>query len=297
VYLRDVSSAEREGFVAVDVGTRCRRFYVHKALLMEHSEFFKKALQGTWKEATDGIVILEDIKPAIFDIFVGWLHTGEIPEEKDDEESDNVENDKDDIKDGEHEDQDDEYSDDEDGLCKWRESCSYMCGCSEAYVTSLVKAYTLGDRFLAPRYKHAVLDQLIVHMSDYIEPTWFRAIAHAYNNLPENDPMLRALVDIHCRYWTAVVGLDLSKEKKEQAGLVPIDFWLWTSSVLADKLLESPSEFLTQPLNPCDYHYHHRRDSQEERKCWFDWATRDGTTESINQALLRHARPNMRASR
>lgn len=223
--------------------------------MTEHSEFFKKALQGPWKEAADGTVILEDVEPVVFNIFVEWLYTGEIPKKKDDEESDNAEDDEDDIRDGEHEDQDDDYGDGEDGL-------------EEAYISSLVKTYTLGDRFLAPRYKHAVLDRLVEHMEFGIRPTWFRAIAYAYNNLPEKDPMLEALVDVHCRYWND--GRFLSKEQKEHAKLVPTEFWIETSNVWEE--LCNPSgprecEFFSKPLlKPCDYHYHHQYDDCAERK-------------------------------
>jgi hypothetical protein len=37
--------------VVVGVGTSGRKYHIHKALLTEHSEYFKKALNGPWKES------------------------------------------------------------------------------------------------------------------------------------------------------------------------------------------------------------------------------------------------------
>lgn len=82
------------------------------------------------------------------------------------------------------EDQDEVESNDEDNFCEYGDGgqCLECHGCTETYVTSLIKAYTLGDRFLAPLYKRVVLDQLIETTRDYIQPKWFRGIAYAYNN-------------------------------------------------------------------------------------------------------------------
>jgi hypothetical protein len=47
--------------VAVEIGLERVKHYVHKALLEEHSEYFKKALNGPWKEAEDKVVCLDDV--------------------------------------------------------------------------------------------------------------------------------------------------------------------------------------------------------------------------------------------
>jgi hypothetical protein len=54
-----------EGIVTIEIGAHRKRYCVHKALLMHHSEHFRKALQGPWKEAREGVVTLEDIEPAV----------------------------------------------------------------------------------------------------------------------------------------------------------------------------------------------------------------------------------------
>jgi hypothetical protein len=48
--------------IVVEIGPDAKKYFVHKALLMHHSKFFKKALTGTWKEAQEGVVRLEDVE-------------------------------------------------------------------------------------------------------------------------------------------------------------------------------------------------------------------------------------------
>jgi hypothetical protein len=38
-----------------------KKFYIHRSLLVEHSEYFQKAFNGPWKEAQEGVVTLEDV--------------------------------------------------------------------------------------------------------------------------------------------------------------------------------------------------------------------------------------------
>jgi hypothetical protein len=47
--------------IVVEVGDQGTKYHVHKALLTENSEYFKKALNGRWKESQEGLVRLEDV--------------------------------------------------------------------------------------------------------------------------------------------------------------------------------------------------------------------------------------------
>jgi multisubunit Na+/H+ antiporter MnhE subunit len=53
-----------EGTIIIEIGPDRKRYYVHRALLVHHSEYFAKALQGSWKEAQEGVITLEDIGTA-----------------------------------------------------------------------------------------------------------------------------------------------------------------------------------------------------------------------------------------
>ena len=51
----------REKPVIVEIGRERVKYYVHGPLLAQHSEYFKGALNGSWKEAQEGVVSLEDV--------------------------------------------------------------------------------------------------------------------------------------------------------------------------------------------------------------------------------------------
>lgn len=60
------------------VGPDKQKFVIHRTLLCSKSQYFTKALTGSFEESQTGIVILEDISPVLFQILVTWLHNGKI---------------------------------------------------------------------------------------------------------------------------------------------------------------------------------------------------------------------------
>ncbi|KAF2035346.1 hypothetical protein EK21DRAFT_54309, partial [Setomelanomma holmii] len=69
--------------VDVNIGPYKVKYAIHKALLTEYSEYFKRALNGQWKEAQEGVVSLDDVKCRVFQIFVKRLYTAQLPEAED----------------------------------------------------------------------------------------------------------------------------------------------------------------------------------------------------------------------
>ena len=51
----------RDKVFAIAIGREHTKYYVHAALLICHSEYFKKALSGPWKEAKKDIIQLENV--------------------------------------------------------------------------------------------------------------------------------------------------------------------------------------------------------------------------------------------
>lgn len=60
------------------VGPEQKKFMVHQPLLCSKSQYFNKALTGSFEESKTGIVKLEDVSPVLFQIFVTWLYNGKI---------------------------------------------------------------------------------------------------------------------------------------------------------------------------------------------------------------------------
>jgi hypothetical protein len=60
-----LGSALLAGTVTRVVGPTRLKYYVHKILLVHHSEYFRNALKWPWKEAKEGVIILEDVESAV----------------------------------------------------------------------------------------------------------------------------------------------------------------------------------------------------------------------------------------
>lgn len=65
--------------VCVGTGKNQRFFYVHQSLLCSQSEFFKKALNGKWKESEENSINLSEDDPEIFSLYLEQLYTGSLP--------------------------------------------------------------------------------------------------------------------------------------------------------------------------------------------------------------------------
>jgi hypothetical protein len=59
------NSAVGEGVVILKAGPDQSQFHIHKALLVHHSEYFRKALNGLWKDAEEGVIKIEDVEPEV----------------------------------------------------------------------------------------------------------------------------------------------------------------------------------------------------------------------------------------
>jgi len=65
--------------VTLYVGLACKKFTVHKALLCESSDFFKKGFMGGFKEAQEKEMSLPEDNPEAFSLFLDWLYTHTLP--------------------------------------------------------------------------------------------------------------------------------------------------------------------------------------------------------------------------
>ncbi|KAG9595875.1 hypothetical protein KCU77_g2952, partial [Aureobasidium melanogenum] len=60
--------------VTIEVGAAKEHFVVHQSYLCAKSQYFNKALSGSFQEATTRFVQLPDVSPILFRIFVAWIY-------------------------------------------------------------------------------------------------------------------------------------------------------------------------------------------------------------------------------
>jgi hypothetical protein len=70
-----------------------------------------------------------------------------------------------------------------------------------AHQISLLKAYLLGDRLLAPRFVQDVQHNF-VHWLVHRQFAYYGTILHAYANLGSDNLILQVLVDVYCKEFT-----------------------------------------------------------------------------------------------
>ena len=121
--------------VTVLVGPQERRFIVHKNIICRSSAFFRLACTGEWKEVRDRTVKLHERDPVSFEVYLGWLYTGEVDLRTED--------------DGYPGTADERY-----GVKISPDECGEL-------MLYLVNAYSLGDLFQDARYCNTVIDDIV----------------------------------------------------------------------------------------------------------------------------------------
>lgn len=172
------STATTEGGIVVVEIANGVKHQIHRALLVRHSEYFKTALKGPWKEAKEGMVRLEDVESGpcrhpirllameaalltcAVDVFVVWLYTQKIAVPS---------------KSG-----------------KVDEDISDM---------TEIHAIVLGDRLLAPAFTKAMQRHFVERYATHIRAPAFTVVTCAYSNLPEDSPILEMLADMHTLFY------------------------------------------------------------------------------------------------
>jgi len=176
------SAAALQGTVVIEVGPERKKYHVHRALLTHQSDYFRRALNGEWKEAKEGLVTLDDVEPSIcmpdnsafqpllisptVEIFVDWLYSQKLP-----------------------------------GILQDWETLE-LDGDSQRYSADLrwIKGLAFADRFLARTFQQAVHNGYVDKVIG--TPPWYEVVTYAFASLPSVHPMLSLLVDTHCAHWS-----------------------------------------------------------------------------------------------
>ncbi|KAL8669248.1 MAG: hypothetical protein Q9168_006148 [Polycauliona sp. 1 TL-2023] len=64
--------------VAVLVGPEKTPFYIHKGLLCSKSAFFRAAFEGSFREASEKQIYLEEENPEVFQHYAAWIYSPQL---------------------------------------------------------------------------------------------------------------------------------------------------------------------------------------------------------------------------
>jgi hypothetical protein len=208
--------------VTIEVGTERVKYQVSEAFLNHHSEYFKRALAGTWREASEHIVVLgSDVEPCIFNLFVEWLYTQTLPALPPD----------------------------------WRRVADPLHPFSVSVKMLRLKLYVFADRFIVPLLREQ-LNRAIVNDYDSDCPCLeeYETITYVFNNLPPNDPILDLIVDRYFMVWR----LDLDEGEDEDAyNNLPHEFLLrFYKRVGKWRMEDLNNRHQLFNMDLCSYHEH-----------------------------------------
>ncbi|KAF2656850.1 hypothetical protein K491DRAFT_715066 [Lophiostoma macrostomum CBS 122681] len=240
-----VSTAARGDAVTIEVGPDRRKYLVHKDLLTHHSEYFRRALKEPWKESDrNGVTVLDDVEPGVFNHFVEWLYLRET--EKAFETRGELD-----------------------------EGSSTLRNGRQDYGGLVIKLYIFADRFGISQLQNFANNFLAYHLISDGHPQWYETITHAFENIPSTRKLLRILVDVHCACWTD--DHDALEDERALREMLPRDFLLRISLRYKEMLDGTASKEL-------DAWAYYEFGSEEEKATWKKYLkTQEEDDEDNNQ--------------
>ncbi|KAJ4324390.1 hypothetical protein N0V94_001287 [Neodidymelliopsis sp. IMI 364377] len=229
--LRDLARLDTPDEVVIEVGPDRVLYCVRETFLSHYSEYFRRALAGAWREASERIIVLgSDVKPCIFNLFVEWLYTQKLPTLPPD----------------------------------WRRIADPLHPYSVSAKMLRLKLYVFADRFVVPLLREQ-LNRAIVNDYDSDCPALeeYETVNYAFHNLPPSDPLLDLIVDRYFMVWR----LDLDEGEDEEAyETLPHEFLLrfykrvgkWRKDDMQNRHQLFNMDF-------CSYHEH--KTEQERLQC------------------------------
>ncbi|KAF2256677.1 hypothetical protein BU26DRAFT_412709, partial [Trematosphaeria pertusa] len=205
--------------VLVKVGPAQTKYTVQKAFLSHYSEYFRNALNGSWKEAEEGTIVLNEVETGVFNLFVDWIYTQKLLE----------------------------YPTD------WLVAADCSCEPEKVVMhTNLlkIKLYVFADRFLAPCLRKLLNRAIVSNVRDGSCSPSIWTIIYAFENLQATDPVLNYLVDARC---TSDGTLYDSTEEKEMYGELPHEFLVRYMERSTEMRVRG---IKLKDLHICDYHGH-----------------------------------------
>jgi hypothetical protein len=215
--------------VVIEVGPNHIQYHLPRTLLTHYSGYFDKALNGPWKESNGQPIKLDDVIPAVFNLFVNWLYSQKIP-----------------------------Y------LFAWELAAEWDMDGVESMEDNEgamleIMLYAFADRFLVPTL-HTGLNRVLTTRK-YGTPS-LDVITYAFNHLPDTEPILRFFVDVYCSR-DAFSSRSEPEEVREWEEKLPREFLLRVARrirVVSEPGVETPV------IESCDYHGHTDEAQRDECK-------------------------------
>ena len=193
--------------VTVEVGTEKQKFFVHKDFLTACSPYFAATFDGSFREAVEKTICLDEVTPQVFSDFLNWLYSRTLPNSKDGDMAGGPncrycgENCSGwDDKYAEHAKQEELSSDDAAQVDRLLGDLSL--------IDPSIQLYVFADRYDVPQLRLTLIDDSLrtpmgVPHSKFgaIYITNYAAVTFAFKNLAPTSPLCRLLVDNFVELW------------------------------------------------------------------------------------------------
>jgi hypothetical protein len=246
--------------VLINVGDPATTFEVHKSILTQHSEFFRAALDGNFREAKEKAIDLKEDVPEIFRILIVWLYTRKLAESMTKGTGGSASNEAV----GSNTAATTTTTTEGNGVVKRKRKLhtiafdneGFACTCREPgtlHRSELIALYMLADRLLVSDLKEVLFRRWIV----FAECNCLVAsvVVECWSLLPELDPMRELILDWWCRDMLLARNARSTVEHRaEQVEGFPEEFIrLGLKKLLrdVDKKIGSTAPYVT---DPCRYH-------------------------------------------
>ncbi|KAJ9643107.1 clathrin associated protein complex medium subunit [Coniosporium tulheliwenetii] len=266
--------------VTINVGPNARPFHIHRAPLCRWSEYFRGAFEGSFREAEEKALTLDDVSVKTFVAFTEWLYMRALIQQPvvlySESEGKNC---------GKYEeavwnDIENSFSaviDDLEDLGDYMHEWAVT-------VDNLLSLYIFADKYDVIELRRDIMDTLI-HWGGYAgDAPDVQVVLRAYETLPHESGFCRFLVKIHGTCWNRPPGSDYDWDRLQR---LPREFLIEIISYNSERITNSvydrkPVTRFTDVLIPCRYHEHK---SQEERHaCRKNHAARRILRENLKEA-------------
>ncbi|KAF2809742.1 uncharacterized protein BDZ99DRAFT_499038 [Mytilinidion resinicola] len=220
-------SAMSQDLVTVLVGPQGKAYHAHMDLIVHYSEYFRAAFTGSFREAEEKELTLEEVEERTFGFFMDWLYSKKLPQN-----------------------------------CGTTERSSAYplqpCTCNEDEARyPLVKLYIFGDRYQVPDLRKDALNAIYqecnhdnpLHLPSNVE------VIEAFETLPSDSLLCKFYIDVFARRYFPIVW-DTEQDDRMSAYL-PHAYLYGVMQKMGNLL----HHFEANEMKLCNYHEH----TDEER--------------------------------